>query len=290
MKWLGKKQPCWCKSGKSYGTCHGNFDSILREYKKRGFMVPKRKIIKNQQQLEGIRESGKRNIAILDKVAEKICIGMSTEEINQIVHETTLALGGIPAPLGYEGFPKSVCTSINHEVCHGIPSKDVILKEGDIVNVDVSTLYNGYYSDSSRTFLMGEVSQEKKDLVRVAKECIDEGLKQVKPWKCMGDMGYAIFDYATKHGYTVVEDIGGHGIGLEFHEDPYVSYVTQANTEMVMVPGMVFTIEPMINMGTFEVYVDEENGWTVYTEDHMPSAQWEVMVAVTEEGYEIMAY
>ena len=216
--------------------------------------------------------------------------GMSTEEIDKMVYERTTAMGGIPAPLHYQGFPKSVCTSINEQVCHGIPSEEDILKEGDIVNVDCSTILNGYFSDSSRMFCIGEVSAEKKRLVDVTKECIQKGLEQVKPWGFLGDMGQAVHDHAYANGYTVVREIGGHGIGLEFHEEPWVGYNSKAGTEMLMVPGMVFTIEPMVNMGQADIFVDEENDWTVYTADGQPSAQWEVMVLVTEDGYEIISY
>jgi methionyl aminopeptidase len=193
-------------------------------------------------------------------------------------------------PLNYEGFPMSVCTSINDEVCHGIPSPDIILKDGDIVNVDCSTNLNGYFSDSSRMFCIGEVSEDKKRLVNAAKQALDEGLKEVKPWGFLGDMGQAVNDYIKSMGYSVVREVGGHGIGLEFHEDPWVSYVSVKNTEMLMVPGMMFTIEPMINMGKPNVFTDEENGWTIYTEDGSPSAQWEIQVLVTEDGYEIISY
>lgn len=223
-------------------------------------------------------------------MGEHIHAGMSTEEIDKMVYERTTAMGGIPAPLHYQGFPKSVCTSINEQVCHGIPSEEDILKEGDIVNVDCSTILNGYFSDSSRMFCIGEVSAEKKRLVDVTKECIQKGLEQVKPWGFLGDMGQAVHDHAYANGYTVVREIGGHGIGLEFHEEPWVGYNSKAGTEMLMVPGMVFTIEPMVNMGQADIFVDEENDWTVYTADGQPSAQWEVMVLVTEDGYEIISY
>ena len=207
-----------------------------------------------------------------------------------MVYEKTTRMGGYPATLHYQDFPKSSCTSLNHQVCHGIPSERDILKEGDILNVDISTRLDGYYSDSSRMFCIGEVSPEKKKLVEVARECIDVGLKEVKPWGFLGDMGQAIHDYAYAHGYTVVREIGGHGVGLEFHEDPWVSYNSKRGTEMLMVPGMIFTIEPMINMGRAEIYIDDKDGWTVYTQDGMPSAQWEVQVLVTDDGYEIISY
>lgn len=290
LKVLGRNDKCWCGSGKKYKGCHAEFDARIMEYKRQGHIVPPRRIIKTKEQIDGIRESGRINIAVLDHVAANIRPGMSTEEINRLVHEKTTELGGIPAPLNFEGFPKSVCTSINNQVCHGIPSEQDVLGEGEIVNVDVSTIYKGYYSDSSRMFCIGKVKPELQKLVDVTKECVELGLKEVKPWGFLGDMGQAVHEHALENGYSVVVDIGGHGVGLEFHEEPYVSYVTQRGTEMLMVPGMVFTIEPMVNMGTDEIFVDEDNGWTVYTEDGLPSAQWEVTVAVTEDGYEILAY
>ncbi len=290
LKKLRRDDPCWCNSGKPYGECHANFDKKIEVFKKKFHKVPPRSIIKNEQQLQGMRESSKINVAVLDYVAEHIKAGMTTEEIDRMVYEKTTAMGGIPAPLNYEGYPKSVCTSINNEVCHGIPSSNIILADGDIVNVDCSTILNGYFSDSSRMFCIGNVSEKNKKLVDVAKECVELGLAQVKPWGHLGDVAQAINDHAMANGYSVVRDVGGHGIGLEFHETPFVSYVIKKGTGMVMAPGMVFTIEPMINMGTAEVYVDEDNGWTIYTDDDEPSAQWEIMVHVTEDGYEVMSW
>ena len=225
---------------------------------------------------------------VLDHVAAHIRKGMSTEEIDRLVYDYTTQHGGIPAPLNYQGFPKSVCTSVNNVVCHGIPDENEILKEGDIINVDVSTILNGYYSDASRMFTIGQISPEAEKIVRVTKECVELGLKAAKPWGHLGDIAYAISTHARKNGFSVVEDIGGHGIGLEFHEDPYVSYVTPKGSEMVLVPGMMFTIEPMINEGSPEFYIDEENGWTVYTIDDGLSAQIEYMVLITETGVEVM--
>ena len=287
---IRSEDACWCGSGKAYQKCHQEFDRKIRAARKEGHEVPSHQIIKTPAQIEKIRESGKLNIAILDYVAERIKTGVTTEDINTWVHEYTIKNGGIPAPLGFEGFPKSVCTSIDAQVCHGIPSKDVVLKDGDIINVDVSTILDGYYSDSSRMFMIGSVSPEKERLVRVTKEAVQKGLEAVKPWGYLGDMGQAIHDYVKQHGYSVVEEIGGHGVGLDFHEDPFVSYVTTRGTEMLMAPGMIFTIEPMVNMGSDEIYIDGKNGWTVYTEDGKPSAQWEIMVLVTEDGYEVLAY
>ena len=246
--------------------------------------------MKSRSQLDGIRESGRINTAVLDYVEQHICAGISTAGIDRWVYDLTAEMGAVPAPLNFEGFPKSVCTSIDDVVCHGIPSPDVVLKDGDIINIDCSTNLNGYFSDSSRMFCIGNVSPEKKKLVEVTKECMELGLEQVKPWGFLGDMSQAVNDHARAHGYRVVRDIGGHGVGLQFHEEPWVSYVAPKGTEMLMVPGMMFTIEPMINMGTEEVYVDEEDDWTVHTEDGKPSAQWEIQVLVTEDGHEVISY
>ncbi|MBS7007754.1 methionyl aminopeptidase [Anaerostipes sp.] len=287
---LGRNDACWCGSNKKYKACHMAFDEKIEAFARKGHIVPPRFILKNAEQIDGIRESGKINIAVLDYVAEHIREGMTTEEIDRLVYEKTEELGGVPAPLGYEGFPKSVCTSINEQVCHGIPSEDIVLQDGDIINVDVSTIYKGYFSDSSRMFCIGNVSEEKRKLVDVTKKCVELGLEQVKPWGFMGDMGQAVHDHAKENGYTVVREIGGHGVGLEFHEEPFVSYVTKKGTEMLLVPGMVFTIEPMVNMGTDEVYTDGGDNWSVYTADGLPSAQWEIQVLVTETGYEVLAY
>ena len=290
MKKLSRNDPCWCGSGKKYKACHMAFDEKIERYALQGHIVPDHDLLKTPEQIEGIRRSSRLNIAILDEIEKQIRIGMSTEEIDKLVSDMTREMGGIPASLGYEGFPKSVCTSINEVVCHGIPCKERLLKDGDIVNVDVSTIYQGYFSDSSRMFMLGDVAPGTKRLVQVARECIDVGLEQVKPWNFLCDMSQAINDHAKQNGYSIVREIGGHGVGLEFHEEPFVSYVTSKGTEMLMVPGMVFTIEPMVNMGKADIYIDDEDGWTVYTDDGKPSAQWEVTVAVTEDGYEILTY
>lgn len=290
MEKPGRNDPCWCGSGKKYKKCHIDFDEKIEEFEVAGHIVPSHEILKNAVQIEKIKESAKINIAVLDYVAEHIKAGISTAEIDKWVYDITTKMGGVPAPLNFEGFPKSVCTSINNEVCHGIPSEDVIIKDGDIINVDVSTNLNGYFSDSSRMFCIGNVSEENRRLVEETKNAVYEGLKQVKPWGFLGDMGQAVNDYVKSKGYSVVREVGGHGIGLEFHEDPWVSYISKKGTEMLMVPGMIFTIEPMVNAGKPDIFVDEDNGWTIYTEDNSMSAQWEIQVLVTEDGYEIIAY
>ena len=176
----------------------------IKKYRRLGCVVPTRKMIKTEEQIEGIRASSLINTSVLDHVAQHIRVGMTTEDINTLVHEYTLSRGAIPAPLNYEGFPKSVCTSVNEEVCHGIPSKDVVLREGDIVNVDVSTIYNGYFSDASRMFLIGDVSPERRRLVDVTRECLEVGIEAARPWGFLGDIGEAIQHYAEKNGYSVV--------------------------------------------------------------------------------------
>ena len=290
MRKIGRNDFCWCGSGKKYKSCHNLFDARLEDYSLKGAIVPSRELIKNKQQIQAIKESAKINIAVLDYISQNIRAGISTEQIDKWVYEQTFLRGAIPATLNYEGFPKSVCTSINDEVCHGIPSPDITLKDGDIINVDVSTNYKGYFSDSSRMFCIGSVSSDKKRLVEISRQCLEKGLEQVKPWGFLGDVGQAIHDFARENGYSVVREIGGHGIGLEFHEEPFVRYVSKNGTEMLMVPGMIFTIEPMINMGRGAIYMDKENDWVVYTADGMPSAQWEIQVLVTNDGYEVLAY
>ena len=247
-------------------------------------------MIKTPEQIEGIRRSGVVNTGVLDLIAREIKEGMSTAAIDKLVYDYTVSHGAIPAPLNYEGFPKSVCTSINDVVCHGIPDEKEILRDGDIVNVDVSTILDGYYSDASRMFMIGNVSPEKKRLVEVTKECLQIGMEAAKPFGFVGDIGYAIQKHAQKNGYSVVRDLCGHGVGLAFHEEPEVLHFGRKGTGMLLVPGMVFTIEPMINMGRYEVYIDEDDGWTVLTDDGLPSAQWEHTFVMTDYGLEILTY
>ena len=252
--------------------------------------MPTRQLIKTPEQIEGIRRSGVVNTGVLDLIEKEIHAGMSTAEIDTLVYDYTVAHGAIPAPLNYEGFPKSVCTSINEVVCHGIPSEYDILEEGDIINVDVSTILDGYYSDASRMFIIGQTSPEKEKLVRVTRECLEIGKEAARPWGFVGEIGKAIERHARKNGFSVVRDLCGHGVGLEFHEEPEVNHYNTRHHGMLLVPGMVFTIEPMINMGTWEVFIDEEDGWTVVTEDELPSAQWEHTFVMTDTGLEILTH
>lgn len=287
---LSRNDDCWCGSGKKYKKCHYDFDEKILSYQHKGYIVPSRDIIKNEEQIKGIKESAKINTAVLDLVAKNIKAGMSTADIDKLVYDYTISQGAIPAPLNYQGFPKSVCTSINDEVCHGIPDENVILEEGDIVNVDVSTIYNGYFSDASRMFKIGNVHPDLDKLVDVAKECLDIGFKNAKPWGFLGDIAEAVQKHAEGNGYSVVREFGGHGVGISFHEDPFVAHVGEKGTGMLLVPGMIFTIEPMINMGNPEIFIDAENDWTVLTEDGYPSAQWEYTVLITQDGAEILTH
>ncbi len=265
-------------------------DRRVLEMARRGCLVPGRELVKTPEQIEGIRRSGAVNTGVLDCVAAMIGPGVSTAEIDRAVYDYTTSHGAIPAPLNYEGFPKSVCTSVNDVVCHGIPSEREILRDGDIVNVDVSTILDGYYSDASRMFIIGKTTPEKEKLVRVTKECLELGMKAAKPYGFVGDIGHAIERHAKKNGFSVVRDLCGHGVGLEFHEEPEVLHFGRPGMGMLLVPGMVFTIEPMINMGKWQVFVDEEDGWTVVTDDELPSAQWEHTFLMTERGLQILTY
>ena len=281
---------CWCGSDKCYKDCHLENDRKLAKMSKNYKMiVPPRYLIKTEKDILGIKKAAEINTIVLDEVAKMIKEGVTTEEINTLVHNKTIELGGIPAPLNYNGFPKSVCTSINDVVCHGIPDPNRVLKNGDIINVDCTTILDGYYADASRMFIIGEVDDEVRSLVNVTKESIDLVVKNLKPYQTVGDIGYMISKYVHKFGYTIVREIGGHGVGNDFHEEPFIAHIGKKDEGMILVPGMVFTIEPMVNMGSRQVYLDDNDGWTIYTADESLSAQWEYTVLMTNEGLEIIA-
>ena len=286
----GRNDECWCGSGRKYKKCHLAADERMQSLYEQGFEVPERTLLKTAEDIEGIKRSAAVNIGSLDYVAERIGPGTTTEEIDKWVHDYCLEHDAIPADLNYEGFPKSVCTSINEVVCHGIPSPDDVLKDGDIVNVDMSTIKDGYFSDSSRMFCIGEVDPERKRLVEVTRRAVQAGLDAVKPWGFLGDVSHAVHQVCVDAGFTVVREFGGHGIGIEFHEDPWVSFTAEAGTGMILVPGLCFTIEPMVNMGAQEIDLTDPNGWTVRTADGKPTAQWEVQLVVTETGYELLSW
>ncbi|MBE6469043.1 MAG: methionyl aminopeptidase [Coriobacteriaceae bacterium] len=286
---LGRNDTCWCGSGKKYKKCHLAMDERLQELWDAGEEVLPRSLMKTPEDIEGIRRSAAVNMGALDEVARRIGPGVTTAEIDRWVHDYTVEHGAIPAPLDYEGFPKSCCTSVNGVVCHGIPSDDEVLKEGDVVNVDCSTILDGYFSDSSRMFTVGEVSEERGRLVEVTRESVERGLAAVRPWGHLGDVAHAVQEHVEAAGYSVVREFGGHGIGLEFHEDPFVGFVGEAGTGPVLAPGFCFTIEPMVNAGEPDIDMSDPNGWTVRTKDGSDSAQWEVQLVVTEDGYEVLS-
>ncbi|HAE17073.1 MAG: type I methionyl aminopeptidase [Solobacterium sp.] len=262
----------------------------MEELRKKGKELPDLSLLKRPSHIQGIIEAGKINTGVLDEVASKIHAGMTTQEIDDIVAEYTRSHNAICAPLHFEGYPKSVCTSVNEEVCHGIPSRHKRIHDGDIINVDCTTIYNGYYADASRMFMIGNVSPARKRLVEETMKCLEIGIKAAQPWATVGDIGYAISKYAVSKGYSVVRELGGHGVGIEFHEDPFVSHIGKRGTGMVLVPGMVITIEPMINIGKAGVVIDPYNEWTIYTKDGKDSAQWEHTILITETGNEILTH
>jgi len=286
MDKLSRNDSCWCGSGKKYKKCHMEQDLFISTIEEKvGYKIP-RDIMKTDEQVDGIRKSCKLTHEILDMVGQKIKVGVTTNEINTWVHEYTVAHNAYPAPLGYGGFPKSVCTSINNVICHGIPD-ETVLKDGDIVNVDVTCILEGYYGDANRMYIMGEASKEAVDLVRVSKECLERGIQQVKPYNTLGDIGNAIQEHAEGLGYSVVYDYGGHGVGVEFHEEPFVPHIGKKGEGTILLPNMTFTIEPMINIGSPDTEVLDDD-WTAVTADGSLSSQWEHTILVTQTGYEIL--
>ena len=264
------------------------FDESVRPYEEAGYKIVPCEYIKNEEQIAGIRRSGEVNTKVLDVVAEKIRAGMSTQEIDDIVHGEIVKHGGTPATLGYMGYSKSCCTSINQVVCHGIPSENVIIQEGDIINVDVTTILDGYFADSSRMFMIGEVSPEARKIVEITKEALDRAFAALKPYGDLNVVGRTIEPFVKSHGYSVVRALCGHGIGIEFHEEPQVDHYSSPKKGYLLLPGMTFTIEPMINGGTYDVDILDDK-WTVVTKDKKLSAQWEYTVLITEDGAEILA-
>lgn len=267
-----------------------DMDKKVLAAQKAGHTVPSRNLIRTPEEIDGIRRSGEVNTALLDMVGQEIREGLSTGELDDLVYQFTKDHNGIPADLGYEGFPKSCCISIDNVVCHGIPDHNTFFKPGQIVNVDVTTIVDGYYADASRMFIIGETTPEKKRLVDVTLDCLHVGMEAAKPYSYVGDIGFAIQCHAQANGYSVVRELCGHGVGLKFHEDPEVPHYGKPGTGMLLVPGMVFTIEPMINMGSREVHFSREDGWTVTTRDGMPSAQWEHTLLMTDHGLEILTH
>ncbi|MCG8564681.1 MAG: type I methionyl aminopeptidase [Desulfobacterales bacterium] len=279
---IGRNEACPCGSGKKYKNCCRNKKleiPISQEYKQRYDVN-----IKTPEQIEGIRKSGELLLSIMDKVEAMIRPGITTDDINSLVHEEHVKAGAVPAPLNYRGFPKSVCTSINEVICHGIPS-DRVLKDGDIVNVDITPILDGYYADANKTFFVGRPSPQGEKIVSVAAESLKRGMEVVAPGTTLGDIGHAIQTYAEGQGCSVVREFVGHGVGIDFHEQPQVLHFGKPGKGLALVPGMVFTIEPMINLGKRHLHILEDQ-WTAVTNDGSLSAQFEQTLLVTEDGYE----
>ncbi len=279
---IGQNSTCPCGSGKKYKNCCRNKKievSIKEEYKRRYDIR-----LKEPHEINGIKKSGKLLLSILDQVENMIEPGLKTDDINTFVHEETIKAGAIPAPLNYRGFPKSVCVSINDVICHGIPG-DRILKNGDIVNVDITPILDGYYADASKTFFVGTPTKDGEKIVNVAAQSLKRGIEAIAPGATLGDIGFAIQNYAESQGCSVVREFIGHGVGIDFHEQPQVMHFGKRGDGITIVPGMVFTIEPMINLGKKELHVLEDR-WTAVTNDGSLSAQFEQTLLVTEKGWE----
>ena len=245
-------------------------------------------IIKTVEQIEGIRNSSKLAGEVLLYISDFVKEGVSTYYLDQLIHNYIVEHKAIPATMNYNGFPKSCCISPNDVICHGIPSEDVILKMGDILNIDITTILNGYFGDTSKMFIVGQTSETALKLVNATKHCLDLGIQQVRPGNHFGNIGYAISRYAIAQGFTVVYEYCGHGVGIDFHEEPQVDHAARKNSGPKMKPGMIFTIEPMINEGKPRVKVDELDGWTARTVDQKLSAQFEHTILVTNTGYEVL--
>ncbi len=294
LKELSRNDPCWCGSGKKFKKCHLGKDQPPARPKNPVPQNPRRIMIKTEEQLEGIRRSSILTRDLLDMLEERIQVGVTTNQINEWVHEETLAQGADPAPLNYgrgkgprgKPFPKSVCTSINEVICHGIPNER-ILADGDIINVDVTCNLDGYFGDASRMFIIGEIPDSTRELVEETKKCLELGIAQVRPGGRTGDIGYAIQNHAESLGYSVVRDFCGHGVGVEFHEAPQILHYGSTGSGDIMQQDMVFTIEPMINMGRPESRILGD-GWTAVTVDGSLSAQWEHTIHVTAEGCDVL--
>jgi methionyl aminopeptidase len=281
---VGRNAPCPCGSGLKYKRCcmrrGGAEPQDLAAVYARKYHIR----LKSPADIEAIRRAGRLVVETLALVAGRIAPGIETDRINTWVHEFTLARGGVPAPLNYRGYPKSVCVSVNEVICHGIPGERV-LRDGDIVNVDVTTILEGYYADANRTFFVGAPGPDARRIVEVARECLRRGMAMVKPGNTVGDIGWAIQTYAESRGCSVVREFVGHGVGFEFHEAPQVPHFGRPGTGIPLVPGMVFTIEPMINLGRRELEILADD-WTAVTRDGSLSAQFEQTVLVTENGCE----
>jgi methionyl aminopeptidase len=245
--------------------------------------------IKTPEDIEKMRVAGRLAAEVLEMIEPFVKVGVSTGELDRICHDYIVNVqNAIPAPLNYNGFPKSICTSLNHVVCHGIPSDSKILKSGDILNIDITVIKDGFHGDTSKMFLLGEVAPHAKRLIKVTQECLYKAIEIVKPGIRLGDIGHVIQTHAEANNYSVVREYCGHGIGRIFHEDPQVLHYGKPATGILVVEGMTFTIEPMINLGERHTKLSKTDGWTVTTRDRRLSAQWEHTLAVTANGCEVL--
>lgn len=281
---VGRNDPCPCGSGLKFKKCCLDIGGVEPINLKKLYTQKYKIRFKKEKDIEGIKRAGRLVIDTLNLVEAEIRPGITTDDINTLVHEFTIQNNAIPATLNYKSYPKSVCVSVNEVICHGIPRKRV-LKEGDIVNVDVTPILNGYYADASKTFFVGTPGSEAKKIVRVARESLRRGMSMVRPENTMGDIGWAIQKYAEGEGCSVVREFVGHGVGFEFHEPPQVPHFGKKGEGIDLVPGMVFTIEPMINLGQRYLTVLEDK-WTAVTKDGSLSAQFEQTILVTANGFE----
>jgi len=283
---VGRNDPCPCGSGRKYKKCCQGKTTSPKVDLRQEYEQKHRIRFKTPEQIAGIRKAGQLTVATLDMVAGEIRPGITTDYINTLVHEFTINHQATPAPLNYRGFPKSVCTSVNDEICHGIPD-DRVLMDGDIVNVDVTPILNGYYADANKTFFVGTPGKEAVKIVSVARECLKKGMAMARPGNTTGDIGWAIQSYAEENGCSVVREFVGHGVGLGFHEPPQILHYGKRGQGIKLLPGMVFTIEPMINLGKRFLHI-LDNDWTAVTDDGKLSAQFEQTVSITADGMESM--
>jgi methionyl aminopeptidase len=281
---VGRNDPCPCGSGLKYKKCCLGKDDGPTEDNRTAYARKYKIRLKDEKAVEGIRIAGRLVLETLDLVEAVIHPGTVTDVINTLVHEHTVKNGGIPAPLNYRGFPKSVCVSVNEVICHGIPGERE-LREGDIVNVDITTILDGYFADANKTFFVGSPGPDARKIVTVARKCLRLGRETVRPGNTIGDIGFAIQQYAEGQGCSVVREFVGHGVGYEFHESPQVPHFGRKGDGLTLVPGMVFTIEPMINLGERYLKVLDDD-WTAVTRDGSLSAQFEQTILVTDDGYE----
>lgn len=292
---MTKKQKNWTIPT---GTEPTEFDLKILEFQDKGRIVPTRQLIKTPEQIDGIRRAGEINTAILDMLETEIREGMTTGDIDRLVADFTHKHGATCAPYLYDlgdgtpPFPAHCCTSINEVVAHGIPSDEEELWDGDIINVDVTTIKDGYYADASRMYMIGKVDKKVQRLVECTKECLEIGLQTAKPWTFVGEIGKAIGKHAHKNGFKIVRDLAGHGTGNAFHEEPDVDHYDTRHKGMLLVPGMVITIEPILTMRSHEIFLDEDDPyqWICVAEDELPSAQWEHTILITETGNEILTH